>query len=173
VGPRAGIIVGRADLVEKIRRNPLKRALRVDKLTIAALSAVLRIYSNPARLAQQLPTLRILTRPVSAIRGSAERALAPVSVALREVASVEVTTCDSNMGSGALPVETIPSAGLAIRPMGAKKSSGALLKNIAAAFRSLPVPVIGRLQSNLFILDFRCLEDEPSFIRQLSDLSVK
>jgi L-seryl-tRNA(Ser) seleniumtransferase len=158
-GPQAGIIAGRAALVQKIRRNPLKRALRVDKITLAALGAVLRLYSDPDRLPARLPTLRLLTRPVSEIRGLAER-LCPL-IERKLQTEVQVIDCESEIGSGALPVQRLPSAGLAIRPGTAKT---------AAAFRSLPIPVIGRLQDGAFILDLRCLEDETAFAHQLGKL---
>jgi len=171
-GPQAGIIVGRADLVTKIKRNPMKRALRPDKMTIAALTAVLRLYANPERLVERLPTLRVLARPVETIRNSAESSLAAVATKLHGVASVEVIECDSQIGSGALPMQTIPSAGLAIRPSTGKRGSGAALERLAAAFRNLPIPVIGRLQDGALILDFRCLEDEAAFVAQLPDLAL-
>ena len=169
-GPQAGIIVGRADLLKKIKRNPMKRALRPDKMTIAALSAVLRLYSNPERLTERLPTLRALARSVESIRGAAERSLAPVDAKLQGLASVEVIECHSQIGSGALPTQTIPSAGLAIRPSTGKRGSGTALEKLAGAFRNLPVPVIGRLQDGALLLDFRCLEDEAAFLAQLPDL---
>jgi L-seryl-tRNA(Ser) seleniumtransferase len=169
-GPQAGIIVGRADLVKKIKRNPMKRALRLDKMTIAALSAVLRLYANPERLVERLPTLRLLGRSLETIRKSAERSCPAVSARLRSFASVEVIDCDSQIGSGALPTQKIPSAGLAIRPSTGKRGSGTALERLAVAFRSLSVPVIGRLQDGALVLDFRCLEDEAAFVRQLPDL---
>jgi L-seryl-tRNA(Ser) seleniumtransferase len=169
-GPQAGIIVGRADLVKKIRHNPMKRALRLDKMTIAALSAVLRLYANPERLMERLPTLRVLGRSVGTIRDAAERSRAAVSARLLGFASVEVIDCDSQIGSGALPTQKIPSAGLAIRPSTVKRGSGTALERLAAAFRNLPVPVIGRLQDGALVLDFRCLEDEEAFLGQLRDL---
>jgi L-seryl-tRNA(Ser) seleniumtransferase len=169
-GPQAGIIVGRADLVKRIKRNPMKRALRPDKMTIAALSAVLRLYANPERLVERLPTLRALARSLESIRNAAESARAPVAAKLHSFASVEVIECESQIGSGALPTRTIPSAGLAIRPSTGKRGAGAALERLAAAFRNLPVPVIGRLQDGALILDFRCLEDETAFLAQLADL---
>ena len=156
-GPQAGIIAGRADLVAKIRRNPMKRALRVDKLTLAALAAVLRLYSDPDRLAERLPTLRMLARPVQEIRSMAER-LRP---RLQNRFDVTVIECESQIGSGAAPTRRIASAGLAIRPGSART---------AAAFRKLPIPVIGRIQDGAFILDLRCLEDEEAFTSQLDKL---
>jgi L-seryl-tRNA(Ser) seleniumtransferase len=168
-GPQAGLIVGRADLVATIKRNPLRRVLRVDKMTIAALSAVLAIYSDPTRLAERLPTLRYLTRPLDEIRATAERLLSPLAAAFDRVAAVAVADCESQMGSGALPTRTIASAGIAIQPRALRRTGGTL-QEIAAAFRQLPIPVIGRIQDDTFILDVRCLDDESAFVSQLSQL---
>ena len=171
-GPQAGVIVGRADLVKAIKRNPLKRALRVDKMTIAALSAVLRLYLNPERLADRLPALRLLTRPVEDIRAMAGRLRELLAPTLDGVASVETILCDSQIGSGALPTRTIPSAGLAIRPVSEKRGSSAAVDRMARAFRNLPVPVIGRIQDGVLIFDLRCLEDEAAFAAQLFALDI-
>jgi L-seryl-tRNA(Ser) seleniumtransferase len=168
-GPQAGLIVGRADLVAAIKRNPLRRTLRVDKMTVAALSAVLAIYGDPDRLVQRLPVLRYLTRPLAEIRAAAERLLPPLVAAFDRVATVSVTECQSQIGSGALPTRTIPSAGITIQPR-ARRAAGTAIQEIAAAFRRLPVPVIGRIQADTFILDARCLEDEAAFAEQLSHL---
>ena len=160
-GPQAGIIVGRADLLARIRRNPLRRALRVDKMTLAALGAVLRLYLDPDRLAARVPALRLLARPADEIRALADRLRPRVAAALAGKAVVEVIACESQIGSGALPTQRVASAGLAIRPGGDR---------IAAAFRQLPVPVIGRVHQGAFILDLRCLEDEHGFAAQLERL---
>ena len=171
-GPQAGIIAGRRDLIEKVRRNPLKRALRVDKMTVAALGAVLGLYRNPDRLAERLPTLRALTRPVASVRESAETLRTAIAEKLSGVASVDLIECESQIGSGALPTQSIPSVGLAIRPATGKRGSGTALDRLAAAFRKLPVAVIGRVQDGAFILDLRCLENEGAFAAQLADLDL-
>jgi len=170
-GPQAGIIVGRRDLIERIRQNPLKRALRVDKMTVAALSAVLALYADQARLAERLPVIRLLTRPLADIRAAAERLLPAVAAAVDGIASVQVISCQSQIGSGALPTRTIESAGLAIRPH-AERGVGTALQRIAGAFRRLPVPVIGRIEDDAFIMDVRCLDDESAFTAQLTELSA-
>jgi L-seryl-tRNA(Ser) seleniumtransferase len=157
-GPQAGIVVGRSALIERMRKNPLKRALRPDKVTLAALGAVLRLYADPERLVQRLPTLRLLARGVDDIRSLAQRVRPALA---RLLPGVEVIDCESQIGSGALPTQRIPSAGLAIRPGDAR---------LAARFRKLPTPVIGRLQDGAFILDLRCLEDEAGFLRNISSL---
>jgi len=158
-GPQAGIIAGRAALVERMRRNPLKRALRVDKLTLAALAALLRLYSDPERVAARIPTLRLLARTVSEIHAQAVRLQPLLQKHLEEM--VTVIHCESEAGSGAAPAQFIPSAGLAIRPGGAR---------LAAKLRRLPMPVIGRLREGALILDLRCLEDEAAFVAQLDQL---
>jgi L-seryl-tRNA(Ser) seleniumtransferase len=168
-GPQAGIIVGRADLVARLKRNPLKRALRVDKMTISALSAVLAMYRDPERLAARLPVIRLLARTADDIRASALRLQPRVAEALTGVASVEVVACASQIGSGALPTQQRPSAGLSIR---ATSGGGADLLRIAAMFRRLPVPAIGRIHDNALVFDLRCLEDETTFVAQLAQLSL-
>ena len=115
-GPQAGFIVGRKDLIAKINRNPMKRALRIDKIRLAALAATLRLYRDPDRLAERLPTIRLLARPQLAINAMAQRLLPIVAAKLGARFNVEVVACASQIGSGALPLETMPSAGLAIRP---------------------------------------------------------
>ncbi|MBL6958518.1 MAG: L-seryl-tRNA(Sec) selenium transferase [Rhodospirillales bacterium] len=165
-GPQAGIIAGRADLVAKIKKNPMKRALRNDKMIIAALDAVLRLYLDPDRLCQRLPVLRLLTRPVDDIRDSAERLAPALQHHLGDAFTVAIEDCQSQIGSGSLPVERLPSAALALTPT-AKRGSGAALKGLAVAFRQLPRPVIGRIHGGAFILDLRCLEDEAAFLEQL------
>ena len=168
-GPQAGLIVGRADLVAAIKRNPLRRTLRVDKMTIAALSAVLALYGDTTRLAERLPVLRLLTRSLDEIRAVAERLRPLLTSVLDRVATVRITDCQSQIGSGALPTRTIPSVGLALTPL-ARRGAGRMLQQIAAAFRDLPIPVIGRIQDDTFVVDLRCLDDEHTFAAQLSRL---
>ncbi len=155
-GPQVGVIAGRHDLVKRCARNPLKRALRVDKLRLAALEAVLKLYRDPDRLPERLPTLRHFTRPRAAIRAVAE-ALAPAAQdALGPEWIVSADDMMSQIGSGALPLETLPSAGLAIRPAG--RAPGKALDQLARRFRRLPTPVIGRITEGRFLLDLRCLD---------------
>lgn len=162
-GPQAGVVAGRRELVEQVRHNPLKRALRVDKLTTAALAEVLRLYRDPERLVQRLPTLRLLGRPQPELHGLAQRIAPAVQSALGTAYGVQVIDCASQVGSGALPVRTLPSAGLAIAPGGAA---------LAQAFRRLPVPVVGRLHDGRLLLDLRCLDDEAAFLAQLPELAA-
>jgi len=169
-GPQAGLVVGRADLIAKLKRNPLKRALRCDKMTLAALAAVLRLYGDPDRLVGQLPGLRQMCRATGEIRALAERLAPVVTARLAGRATVAVVECASQIGSGSLPVDRLPSAALALRPTGAR-ASGRALNALAAAFRALPRPVIGRLHDGALLLDLRCLEDETGFVAQLDRLA--
>ena len=156
-GPQAGFLVGRADLIAAVNRNPLKRALRLDKIRIAALEATLRLYRDPDRLTERLPTLRLLARPEAEIAALAAR-LAPV-VAARLGVTAEPVACTSQIGSGALPADTLPSAGLRL--------GGGDPEALAARLRALPRPVLGRIEKGAVVLDLRCLEDEDAFLAGL------
>ncbi len=167
-GPQAGLIAGKAELIARIKRNPLKRALRIDKLRIAALEAMLRLYRDPERLPQRLPVLRYMIRALSDIEAQAKRLADTVQSALAEWATVEALACESEAGSGSMPSDRLPSFGLAIKP---RRRSPAL-QSVAAAFRSLPVPVIGRIHAGALVLDLRTLEDEQRFLDQLPMLGI-
>jgi len=169
-GPQAGFIVGRNTLLAEINRNPLKRALRVDKIRLACLEATLRLYRDPNRLAEQLPTLRLLARPAAEIEAVARRLAPVVAASLGAAFAVAVEACQSQIGSGALPVETIASAALAIRPLG--RRGGSALEALAAALRRLPLPVIGRIEQRALLLDLRCLESEAGFAANLAALDL-
>jgi L-seryl-tRNA(Ser) seleniumtransferase len=169
-GPQAGLIVGSRDAVGRIRKFPMKRALRMSKLPLAALEATLGLYLRPERLAQDLPALRLLTRPEAAIRAQAERLQPVVAAAAAPRFGVEVVALQGQIGSGSLPVERLPSAGLALVPR-QKKGAGRALDELAAALRALPLPVIGRIAEDRLLLDLRCLEDERTFVDQLGALA--
>lgn len=138
-------------------------------MTLAALEATLKLYRSPERLARQLPTLRLLTRTEEDLSTLAQRMLPSVQAALSAQADVAVAACLSQIGSGSLPVDRLPSACLVITPKG--KGGGKALNRLAQAFRELPVPVIGRLEDGALRFDVRCLEDEAGFLNQLGRLS--
>ena len=168
-GPQAGIIAGRADLIGRLKKNALKRALRVGKLTVAALEGVLALYRAPELLAEKLPVLRLLTRTASEIETQSRRLLAPVQAALGDAFEVAATPMNSQVGSGALPADRLPSFGLRLQPSRARRSS---VDRLEARLRALPRPVIGRLADKALWLDLRCLEvgEEAEFQAQWSTL---
>jgi L-seryl-tRNA(Ser) seleniumtransferase len=152
-GPQAGIVVGRRDLVAKLKANPLKRALRCGKLTLAALEATLRIYLRSADLGAELPALRMLRRTTGELGAMAPRARDILCERLGPKFSVEVVESTSQVGSGALPVEELST--IALRVTHPAMSPDA----IARFFRSANPPVIGRIKADAFHLDLRTVED--------------
>jgi L-seryl-tRNA(Ser) seleniumtransferase len=139
-GPQAGIVVGRADLVEKLRRHPLQRALRADKLTLAALEATLALYLDPERAAREIPVLRMLGEPLETVRTRAER--------LAELVGGEVEQTVGRVGGGALPLAELPSFACAVE------------EELGAPLREGEPPVIGILRDGRLLLDCRTLTDE-------------
>jgi L-seryl-tRNA(Ser) seleniumtransferase len=138
-GPQAGIVVGRADLVERLRRHPLQRALRADKLTLAALEGTLGLYLEPERALREVPVLRMLNEPVETVRARAERLAAAVG------GEVEKTV--ARVGGGALPLAELPSVACAVE------------EGLAAPLRGGEPPVVGVLRDGRLLIDCRTLTD--------------
>jgi L-seryl-tRNA(Ser) seleniumtransferase len=160
-GPQSGLVVGRRNLIAKLKANPLRRALRCDKLTLAALEATLRIYLRSPDIADEIPTLRLMRRKPAELRTIAARARAIIAERLGAEFTVEVMDAASRVGSGSLPDAALESA--AVRITHARISPGA----IAARFRR--ARIIGRVADDSFILDMRTIEDPAVFAVDLND----
>ncbi|MSQ21623.1 MAG: L-seryl-tRNA(Sec) selenium transferase [Betaproteobacteria bacterium] len=169
-GPQCGLIVGKRELIAKIRKNPLKRALRVDKVTLAALAATLQLYRDPERLVERLPTIRMLARSAANIGEQAERLAPLIRARLGDQHAISVREAASQIGSGSRPLDLLPSRAIAIEVNGPKKGAGTRIAVVERMFRSLPIPVIGRIERDALLLDLRCLDDEPAFIAQLEHI---
>ncbi|KVZ41468.1 L-seryl-tRNA(Sec) selenium transferase [Burkholderia ubonensis] len=171
-GPQAGLIVGDRALIGKIKKHPLKRALRVGKLTLAALEPVLRLYQAPEFLRERLTTLRLLTRPQAEIAAAAARVQPALQAALGSGYAVGVEAMFSQIGSGALPVDQLPSAGLVVRTPDGKRGGRALVQ-LEKRLRGWPRPVLGRIADGALRLDLRCLEaaDEAAFVAQCTRIA--
>lgn len=164
-GPQAGIIVGKKDLIARLQQHPLKRALRVGKITLAALAATLRLYQQPELLAEHLPTLRLLTRPQQQMQETAERLQSQLASLFAGRFELRSEPCWSQIGSGSLPVDRLPSYALTFAPLDGR---GATLEGLAQQWRGLPQPVIGRINDGKLWLDLRCLEQEGALVEALS-----
>lgn len=152
-GPQAGIVAGRRELIDRIRRNPLKRAMRCDKLTLAALAATLRIYRREDEPAELIPALRMLRRNPAELEEIAQAARAVLAGRLDSGFGIEVIESAAEIGSGAQPAEQIESR--ALRITHPERSADA----IAAMFRRARPPVIGRIRDGAFMIDLRAIED--------------
>ncbi|KAA0511091.1 L-seryl-tRNA(Sec) selenium transferase [Enterobacter vonholyi] len=162
-GPQAGIIVGKRELIAQLQQHPLKRALRADKMTLAALEATLRLYLHPEKLADRLPTLRLLSRDAASIRAQAELLLPRIAAHYSDF-DVRIEPCQSQIGSGSLPVDRLPSEALTFTP---RDGRGSHLEALSSRWRNLSTPVIGRIYDGRMWLDLRCLEDEERFLEML------
>jgi L-seryl-tRNA(Ser) seleniumtransferase len=156
-GPQAGIIVGARALIEKLKANPLQRALRCDKLTLAALEATLRLYARSSDIASELPTLRLMRRASAELEVVATRARSILADRLGVEFKIEIIDATSQIGSGALPTEELKTR--ALRVTHHEMSPDA----VAAMFRQARPPVIGRIREGGFQLDVRTVEDAADF----------
>ncbi len=161
-GPQAGIIAGGLEFIKTIRSNPLMRCVRVGKMTIAALEATLRLYAN--NMQQNIPSLICLTRPIQEIHAIAEEMSTGLGKILDGLAVVSVMEGQSQVGSGALPVESISSRYVVIQP------TEMSVDRLAALFRSNPVPIIGRVHEGAFVMDMRTVyKEEAEHIMKAAD----
>jgi len=161
-GPQAGIVVGGADLVARLARHPLRRALRPDKLTMAALAATLRLYREAPDLRESLPVLRWLTRPLGEMEAIGHATAGRLAARLGPGHVVTLVRSEAQAGSGALPVTPLESRALAVEH--AERSP----EDIAARFRAARPPVLGRIHDGRFLLDLRGIFDPADLLVDLT-----
>jgi L-seryl-tRNA(Ser) seleniumtransferase len=160
-GPQAGIVVGRRVLIARLATNPLRRALRPDKLTLAALGATLRLYRESPDLAAALPTLRWLTRPLADLETVGRRAAPLLAARLGDGYRVRVVESECEVGSGAIPAVPLPSRALAVEHPAVSAAA------IAARLRAGRPPVIGRIRDDRLLLDLRGIFDPATLAVEL------
>lgn len=147
-GPQAGLIAGRADLIAKIERDPLMRAFRLDKMTLAALEATLRVYRDPAAAVREIPTLRMLTTPVADLRERCERFAAGLR-GVAGIAAVEVRDDVAFVGGGSLPDIAVPTVVVAVTPADGAETA------FAERLRTGTPAIVGRVQDGRVLFDLR------------------
>ena len=157
-GPQAGLVVGKKHWISQISRNPLHRAVRCGKLTIAALEATLKLYQESGNLAEDVPTLRAFVRPIAELDRVAERVIPDLQRFLGEGFQLTVENSTAQIGSGALPTEELPSKVIAV------ENEEVSAEGIAARFRSASPPILGRIRDGRFLLDLRTIFDPEDLI---------
>lgn len=159
-GPQAGIILGKRAILDAIKQNPLTRALRIDKLTLAALESTLRLYRDPEKARQAIPTLRMLTLPAETIENRADRLCALLSEIRDDRLTITRQSASSRAGGGSLPLLDIPTICVGV------KVDGVSAHGVELFLRSYTPPIIGRIETDLFLMDVRTLqEDELSIVQ--------
>jgi L-seryl-tRNA(Ser) seleniumtransferase len=153
-GPQAGLIVGKKEIIDRIKRNPLNRALRIDKFTLASLEAVLRNYYDLDQALTTIPTLRMLTQPVDLIKRRAKRLMRRVHTTALPVCSLCLRPTMSRVGGGAMPEHGLPSWAVAFKP------ENIPIDAMEKILRTLPIPIIGRIEDDSLLLDMRTISDD-------------
>jgi L-seryl-tRNA(Ser) seleniumtransferase len=153
-GPQAGIIVGKKEVIEKIKKNPINRALRIDKLTLAALESTLRHYRNIDKAMEAVPTLRMMTLPLDHIASNARVLFDALKNIGDSRLSIDLIDIFSRPGGGSLPLLTLPSKGVGV------KVDGISANALEEQMRNSECPVIGRIEEDLFIMDLRTILDD-------------
>jgi L-seryl-tRNA(Ser) seleniumtransferase len=152
-GPQAGIIVGKKETIEKIKRNPLNRALRIDKFTLAALESVLREYYDLESALKNVPTLNMLTTGEEVVKKRGQRLVRRIKTKISESCTVKLNPTVSRVGGGALPEHNIVSWAVELVPLKIK------ISELERRFRQLENPIIGRVENEKLLLDLRTVQD--------------
>lgn len=153
-GPQAGIIVGRKDALERIKKNPVNRALRIDKMTLAALEATLHLYRDESKAVSAIPTLRMLTLPPKLIANKAKRLRNRLKKQGDDRLEAVIIDASSRVGGGALPLQELPTRCVGVRIKGFSAN------RIERIMREAAPPIIGRIENDLFVMDMRTVQDE-------------
>ena len=152
-GPQAGLIVGRKKIIDRIKKNHLNRALRIDKFTLAGLEAVFRLYFDEERKGT-IPTLAMMAMPVDVIERRAKRLTRRVKKLLGDHCDMEIIEVESRVGGGAMPEQGLPSRAVVLRPRSMK------LSVLEKKLREAPVPIIGRVENERMLFDMRTVADD-------------
>lgn len=153
-GPQAGLILGKKEIVERVKKNPMNRALRIDKFTLAGLEAVLRIYYDEEKALREIPTLAMLAAPLETVAKRAKRLLRRIKRPLTDACECEIVTTNSRVGGGALPEQNLPTKAVVLVP---KAKS---LNQLENDLRNLSLPIIGRIEDERYLLDMRTVADD-------------
>ena len=164
-GVQAGIIVGKKEWIEQLQAHPLKRALRCDKVILAGLEATLRLYLNPEKLTEKLPTLRLLTQPLEQLKINATRLKERLESRLNSQFEIQIEDSQAQIGSGSQPMERIPSVAVTIA-----EKTNVKLSVLSARFKQLSQPIIGRMENGKIWLDLRSLADIETLLNTLDEL---
>jgi len=153
-GPQAGIIVGRKDPLERIKKNPINRALRIDKMTLAALEATLHLYRDESKAVSAIPTLRMLTLPPKVIANKAKRLRNRLRKQGNDRLEAVIIDASSRVGGGALPLQELPTTCVSVRIKGLSAN------RIERIMLGATPPIVGRIENDLFVMDMRTVQDE-------------
>jgi L-seryl-tRNA(Ser) seleniumtransferase len=153
-GPQAGIIVGKQDVVDRIKKNPINRALRIDKMTLAALESTLHLYRDEAQAVSQIPTLRMLTLSPKVLSNKAQRLRRWLKKLNSPRLQVVIVTASSRVGGGALPLQELPTKCVSVEIGGMSANA------IEGILRKASPPIIGYIENDLFLMDVRTVLDE-------------
>lgn len=164
-GPQAGIIVGNKEIIDRIKKNPLNRALRIDKFTLAALESVLREYYDINTALIEVPTLRMLTTPIEKLKKRAQSLQRRIKSKMSESCKVQLIPTVSRVGGGSFPEHNIDSWALQLKPLSLK------LAKVEKGLRHLETPVIGRIENDCLLLDVRTIQDKE--VSELASLLIQ
>ena len=170
-GPQAGIILGSKIFIDRIKKNPLNRALRIDKFTLAGLESILRCYRDPRTVYEKIPTLAMISAPVEVINRRAKKLVRRLRKSIGESCTVSIRDIMSRVGGGAMPEQNLPSRGVVLQPTVMSVS------RLESTLRTLDLPIIGRIDEGCLLLDMRTVADDElvlldSGLRQAFDIGV-